>query len=433
MAPTIVFIGAGSTIFAKNLMGDILTFPALQTAALRLHDIDTERLAFSEQMAQRIAKTLNCTPNISATTDRRAALDGADYVITLYQVGGLEPATRTDFELPLKYGLRQTIGDTIGIGGIMRGLRNIPVLLDVLKDMEALCPDALLINCVHPMAMLTWAAKRASSVRVIGLSHSVSRAVHQVARDVNVPVEEVNYVAAGINHLTFFLKLVHHGADLYPKLWDVLHEGRVPQEHALRYDFMRHMGYFAADPSEHLSEYVPYYIKRDRPDLIAALNIPLDEYPRRLQAQYAQWDALREAMASAEAPLQIDGSHEYAPELIHSIETNTPRTVYCNVPNHGLISNLPPQAVVEVPCLVDANGPQPVQIGALPPHLAALMQTNINVQMLTVEAALTQRREHIYHAAMLDPHTAAELDLDTIRALVDDLLIAHKDFLPEYT
>ncbi len=432
MPPKITFIGAGSTVFSKNLIGDILGFPELQTAELCLHDIDAERLQFSTQMAQRIAAALNVTANITHTSDRHAALKGANYVITLFQVGGLEPATRIDFELPRKYGLRQTIGDTIGVGGIMRGLRSIPVMLDVLRDMETLCPDALLLNYVNPLAMVTWAAQRMSSIRSVGLSHSVPQTAHQIATELGVPPAEMQYVAAGIHRMAFFLKLSHHGQNLYPALWDIIHEGRIPFDNRVRYDFMRFVGYVVAESSEYFSEYVPYYIKRDRPDLIAALNIPLDEYPRRLAAQHAQWEQLSAAMDDPTAPLDIDGTHEYAPELIHSIETNTPRTIYCNVANHGLIPNLPPDCVVEVPCLVDANGPHALRVGSLPPHLAALMQTNINVQALTVEAALIRRREHIYHAAMLDPHTAAELDLDTIQALVDDLLIAHRDYLPDY-
>lgn len=433
MPPKITFIGAGSTVFAKNLIGDILSFSALQAATLCLHDTDAAELDFSRQMAHRIGMTLGVQPNITTTTDRRTALEGADYVITVFQVGGLNPTMRTDFELPRKYGLRQTIGDTIGIGGIMRGLRSVPVMLAIARDMERLCPDALLLNYVNPMAIVTWAVQRATKIHTVGMSHSIPHTAHQLADDVGVPFAEVNFRAAGINHLAFFLTFAHQGRDLYPELWQIIKDGRVPAANRVRYDFLRHVGYFATDSSERLSEFVPYYIKRDRPDLIAALNIALDDYPRRLEAETEQWQRLQTAMQSADAPLEIDGEHEFAPELIHSLETNTARTIYCNVRNQGLIDNLPQGCVVEVPCLVDANGPQPIRIGALPPHLAALMQTNINVQMLTVEAALTRRREHIYHAAMLDPHTAAELDLDTIAALVDDLLIAHRDLLPAYS
>jgi alpha-galactosidase len=434
--PKITLIGAGSTVFAKDLLGDILSFPELSESTISLHDIDKDRLYTSEIVAHKVAQALDAFPTIEATTDRRAALDGADYAICMIQVGGYEPATVIDFEVPKKYGLRQTIGDTLGIGGIMRGLRTIPVLLEMCRDMEELCPDVTFLNYVNPMAILCWAISRASKIKTVGLCHSVFLTAEDLARTIGVPIEEVNYVCAGINHMAFYLHLERRTADsvedLYPRIRQVMEEGRVPSWNRVRYEMFSRLGYFVTESSEHFAEYVPWFIKRDRADLIERLNIPLDEYPRRCEAQIAAWKALREYLEDPETTLAVERSQEYGSYIIHSLETDTPRVIYGNVPNRGLIDNLPQDCIVEVPCLVDRNGVQPTRIGALPPHLAALMQTNINVQALTVEAALTQRREHIYHAAMLDPHTGAELDLDQIYSLVDDLIEAHGGWLPAY-
>ncbi len=430
--PKIAFIGAGSTVFAKNLLGDIFLFPELAAADIRLHDIDPDRLETTELVAHKVADTTGARPAILTTTDRRRALDGADYVICMIQVGGYRPATVTDFEVPRRYGLRQTIGDTLGIGGIMRGLRTIPVLLDICRDMETLCPDALFLNYVNPMAINCWALSRASAVQTVGLCHSVQGTAAQLAADIGRPVEAINYLCAGINHLAFYLRFEQDGQDLYPELFRVVTEGRAPDWNRVRYDLLGRVGYFVTESSEHLSEYVPWYIKRDRPDLIERLNIPLDEYLRRCELQIAGWADLRRHLESMDRPLPVEHSGEYGSLIIHSIETGQPRVIYGNVPNDNLIDNLPPGCCVEVPCLVDRNGLQPTRVGSLPPQLAALMQTNINVQALTVEAALTGRQDHIYHAAMLDPHTAAELDLDQIWALVDDLIAAHGPLLPAY-
>ncbi|MFW6183597.1 MAG: alpha-glucosidase/alpha-galactosidase [Chloroflexota bacterium] len=427
----ITFIGAGSTVFAHQLLSDIFSFPELAEATISLHDIDEERLETSAMVAQHVAREAGARAVIESHLERRAALEGADYVISMFQVGGYRPATVTDFEIPKKVGLRQTIADTLGIGGIMRGLRTIPVLLDICGDMEALCPDALHLNYVNPMAINVWAATRASSVTTVGLCHSVPGTVQELARDLGVPAQEIDYVAAGINHMAFYLRLERDGQNLYPRLQQIIEEDRVPEHNRVRYEMLRRLGYFVTESSEHFSEYVPWFIKRDRPDLLETYNIPLDEYMRRCEAQIAQWETVREALlAGDETPLQKEMSVEYAPRIIHSMETGTPRTVYGNVPNQGLIDNLPPECCVEVPCLVDANGIQPTRVGSLPPQLAALMQSNINVQALTVEAALSGRREHVYHAAMMDPHTAAELDLEQIWALVDELMEAHGELIP---
>ena len=428
----ITFIGAGSTVFARNLLGDILSFPELAGSTISLFDIDSERLATSELVARKVTEALRAPAVIEATTDRAKALDGADYAINMIQVGGYEPCTVTDFEVPKKYGLRQTIADTSGIGGIMRGLRTIPVLLDIATDMERLCPDALLLNYANPMAMNCWALNRATSIANVGLCHSVQGTAHQLARDLGVPVEEITYLAAGINHMSFYLTFRRGDEDLYPAIHQVRAEGRVPDWNRVRYEVLHHLGHFVTESSEHFAEYVPWFIKRDRPDVIERLNIPLDEYPRRCEEQIAGWEAER-ARLEAGAEFDVRRSAEYGSLIIHSVETGTPRVVYGNVENAGLIDNLPAGCTVEVPCVVDRNGVQPTRIGALPPQLAALISTNVNVQALTVEAALTGRRDHVYHAALLDPHAAAELDPDQIRSMVDDLLDEHGAWVPALT
>ena len=431
--PKISFIGAGSTVFAKNLLGDILSFPELHDAEISLFDIDSERLQTSEVVARKVAETLDASPRIETTTDRERSLDGADYAICMIQVGGYRPGTVTDFEVPKRYGLRQTIADTLGIGGIMRGLRTIPVLLEMASDMERLCPDVTFLNYVNPMAMNCWALARASRIRTVGLCHSVQGTAEQLARDIGVPIGEINYVCAGINHMAFYLTFERAGEDLYPRIRQVVEEDRVPDWNRVRYDLLGRLGYFVTESSEHLAEYLPYFIKRDRPDLIERYNVPLDEYIRRCEEQIKGWQSLRRELEDPTVTLPVERSHEYGSLIIHSLETGEPRVVYGNVPNEHLIDDLPLGCCVEVPCLVDKNGIQPTRIGSLPPQLAALMQTNVNVQALTVEAALTGEREHVYHAAMLDPHTAAELDLDQIWSLVDDLIEAHGDWLPPFT
>lgn len=469
--PKIVLIGAGSTVFAKNLIGDILAYPELAEATITLHDIDEQRLHTTRVVAERLAKSRGAHPTIEAQPDRRAALDGADYAISMFQVGGYQPSTVLDFEIPKRYGLRQTIADTLGIGGIMRGLRTIPVFLDIAADMAQLCPDAWLLNYVNPMAIITWALASATKVKSVGLCHSVQSTAEKLAEDIGVPLDEIHYVCAGINHMAFYLRFWRRtpdgrDEDLYPGLHQVVAEGRVPDWNRVRYEMLERLGYFVTESSEHFAEYVPWFIKRDRPDLIEQFNIPLDEYITRCEVQIASWELVRKAMTDPAAigeqdvrafvqylrdqgmrdkvidwtvaqAMEFDNparSHEYGSGIIHSIETGVPRVIYGNLQNRGLIDNLPQGCAVEVPCLVDANGIQPTRIGALPAHLAALIRTQVNVQELTVQAALTRDRRSVYHAAMLDPHTAAELDLDQIWRMVDDLLDAHQrsGFLPRY-
>src|SRR5690349_12252603 len=427
----IAFIGAGSTVFARNLLNDIFSFPELGQSTISLFDIDKERLKTSEIVARNVAKAAEAKPTIEATTDRRRALDGADYAICMIQVGGYKPSTVVDFEIPKKYGLRQTIADTLGIGGIMRGLRTIPVMLDMCREMEEVCPQVTFLNYTNPMAILTWAMNRATSINTIGLCHSVQGTARQLCKDIGVPVDEVNFVCAGINHMAFYLRFERNGIDLYPLIRQAAAEGRVPDWNRVRYEMLTRLGYFVTESSEHFAEYTPYFIKTTHPELIERFNVPLDEYIRRCENQIAGWHKMK-AEFESDKPVEVHRSHEYGSLIIQSLETGEPRVIYGNVRNDDLISNLPDGCCVEVPVLVDKNGLQPTRVGALPPQLAALMQTNINVQALTVEAALTGKREHIYHAAMLDPHTAAELDLDQIWALVDDLLAAHSDLLPAY-
>lgn len=429
--PKVVMIGAGSTVFAKNLLGDLLSFPELARCRLTLFDIDPARLRDSEAVARRVAAALDAAPTFEVTTDRARALDGADYALNMIQVGGYQPCTVTDFEIPRRHGLRQTIGDTLGIGGIMRALRTIPVLLDMARDMERLCPAVLHLSYVNPMAMNCWALARATRVRTVGLCHSVPLTARALAEDVGVPADEVDYLVGGVNHLAFFLRLEHRGTDLYPRLHQIVAEGRVPATNRVRYEALRRLGFFPTESSEHFSEYVPWFIKRGREDLLRRFQIPLDEYPRRCVAQLAEWGALRAKLADPAVPLEVQRSVEYAAEIIAAVETGRPARVYGNVVNDGLIDDLPRGCVVEVPCLVDRNGVQPVRLGRLPPQLSALVRTSVNVQELTVEAVLQRRRDHVYHAAMMDPHTAAELDLDEIHALVEELLEAHRGWIPD--
>jgi alpha-galactosidase len=426
----ITLLGAGSTVFAKNLLGDILSFPELAQSEIRLFDIDPERLKTSEVVANKVAQALGAKPKIITTTDRKKALENADYSIAMFQVGGYKPSTLIDFDIPKKYGLRQTIADTLGIGGIMRGLRTIPVMLDMSRDMEEVAGDITFLNYVNPMAMNCWAMSRATTIKTVGLCHSVQGTAEQLADDIGVDIHDINYIAAGINHMAFYLKFEKDGQDLYPAIKKVLNEKRAPDWNLVRYEIYKRFGYFVTESSEHFAEYTPWFIKRDRPDLIEEFNIPLDEYIRRCENQIAGWHQLREDLITNDLPLEVNRSHEYGSLIIHSMETGQPRVVYGNVANRGLINNLPDGCCVEVPVLVDKSGLQPTKIGNLPPHLAAMMQTNINVQAMTVEAALTGKREHVYHAAAFDPHTAAELSLDQIWNLCDDLIAAHGTMIP---
>ena len=436
----LAFIGAGSTIFMKNIVCDCLQLDALKDATVSLMDIDPKRLADSERVARKLVESTGAPATIEATTDRRRALAGADFVVTAFQIGGYRPSTVIDFDIPKAYGLRQTIGDTLGVGGIMRGLRTVPHLWAVARDMAELCPDAPMLQYVNPMAINTWAlAERFPQVKQVGLCHSVQNTVLELAHDLDLPAAEIDYRVAGVNHVAFFLRLEHRGRDLYPLLRQGYHEGRLPKPPLLmprcpnrvRYEVMDHLGYFCTESSEHFAEYVPWFIKGHRPDLIDDFGIPLDEYPKRCEEQMADWGAQAEAHRAADR-VEVTKSHEFAAEMMNAIATGTPYVAYGNLPNRGQVPQLPMGAAVETPCLIDANGVQPTTVTGIPPQLVALMRTQINVQELTVRALLDENVDHIYHAACLDPHTAADLDLRQIRSLVTDLLAAHGDWIPDW-
>lgn len=443
-SPKITFVGAGSTVFAKNLIGDILSYPELAESNLTLFDIDAERLTTSEIVANKLAQNLSAKPLIEATLDRRRAFDGADYVISMFQVGGYKPSTVIDFEVPRKYGLRQTIGDTLGVAGVMRALRTIPVFQSMLAEMEELCPNALHINYVNPMAMNCWAMNHSSNIATVGLCHSVQHTAKDLANDIGVPIDQIDYLCAGINHLAFYTKFERAGEDLYPRIREVARRGAIPERghasrsdggviglsDAVRYKVLDALGYFVTESSEHFSEYVPWFIKQGRDDLIKDFGIPLDEYLRRCEHQLAGWHSLRAELEDPKTELTACRSDEYGAMIVHAMHTDTPSLIYGNVANNGLITNLPGACVVEVPCDVDAKGIQPRAIGKMPPQLTALMQTNINVQALTVEAVMTGNPEHIYHAVLMDPMTAAVLSMDEVHSMVDEMLEAHADYLP---
>jgi len=427
--PKITFIGAGSVVFTYHLLGDIFSFPELTACDIALMDIDPERLRIAEIMAHKVAEKLGAHPKISTYQDRKAALEGADYAINMIQVGGY-PSTLIDFEVPKRYGLQQTIADTLGIGGIFRALRTIPVMLDMCRDMEEVCPGVTFLNYVNPMAMNTWAVLQATKITTAGLCHSVQGTAGQLAQYMGIPAAELTYRCAGINHLAFYLELEHKGQDAYPLLRQAAQREEIWRCDPVRFELFKRLGYFVTESSEHNAEYNPYFIRRDRPDLVERFQVPIDEYLRRCQAQNLWWEQMRQQLLDGTADFTPERSNEYAALIIHSMETNTLRVIYGNVLNRDLITNLPQGCCVEVPCLVDRNGLQPTVIGEMPPQLAALQNTNINVQGLVVEAVLTGKKEHVYHAAMFDPHTSAELTLDEIHALVDDLFQAHGEMIP---
>ena len=427
--PKITMIGAGSVVFTLNLLGDIFTFPELREGEIALMDIDEERLRVAEIMARNVAAKFDAHPTIITHADRKAALEGADYAINTIQVGGF-PSTLIDFEVPKRYGLQQTIADTMGIGGIFRALRTIPVMLAMCREMEEVCPNVTFLNYTNPMAMNTWAVSQATAIKTVGLCHSVQGTAHQLSQYMGIPENELTYLCAGINHMAFYLELKHNGKDAYPLLREVSAKKAIWERDPVRFELFKRLGYFVTESSEHSAEYNPYFIRRDRPEAIDRFSVPIDEYINRCYAQNFWWEMMRLQLLDGTVDIDPELSGEYAALIIHSMETNTPRVIYGNVLNNNLITNLPRGCCVEVPCLVDASGIQPTVIGRIPPQLAALQQTNINVQGLAVEAVLTGKKEHVYHAAMLDPHTAAELTLDEIEQLVDDLFEAHGEIIP---
>ncbi|GGM15178.1 alpha-glucosidase/alpha-galactosidase [Dactylosporangium sucinum] len=424
----ITFLGAGSVVFTRELLADLLSFDELRGVTLALHDIDPERLETAEAIARRTAEQLGATPKITASLDRRAALDGAGYVINAIQVG-MHAATVRDFEIPARYGLRQTIGDTIGVGGIFRALRTFPVLAGIAADMRAVCPDAWLLNYTNPMAMnIAYLAAIAPDLNAVGLCHSVFWTVHDLCELVGVPLDEVDYRAAGVNHQAWLLRWEHRGESLYPRL-DAAIDADPQLRRRVRMDMYHRLGYFPTETSEHSSEYVPWYLHHNSE--IERLRIPVGEYVRISEGNLADYSATRAAVLAGE-PLDLHrDATEYAPQVIHSMETGTLRRIHANVANRGLISNLPAGFAVEVPCVVDRLGVRPEAVGDLPPQCAAVNRGFVSVGELTVRAALDGDPRLVRQAAMVDPNTAATLTVEQIWALCDDLTAAHGALLPE--
>ena len=433
--PKITFMGAGSTVFAKNVLGDSMMTPALAESTIALYDIDADRLNESRLMLDTINKNNGSKAKIETylgVENRKAALKGANYVVDAIQVGGYDPCTITDFEIPKKYGLKQTIADTLGIGGIFRALRTIPVLFDFAKDMEEVCPDAWFLNYTNPMAMLSGAMQRYTGVKTVGLCHSVQVCCEGLMKGLGMDYDEsVQWKVAGINHQAWLLEVTKDGVDLYPEIKRRAAARTEKHTDMVRYEIMKRFGYYVTESSEHNSEYMPYFIKDKYPELIDRFNIPLDEYPRRCIKQIADWAARRDELLK-DPHLTHERSREYASYIMEAMETNVPFKFGGNVLNTGLITNLPQNACVEVPCMADKSGVVPTYVGALPEQCAAMNRTNINVQLLTIEAAVTKKKDYIYQAAMMDPHTAAELSIDDIVAMCDDLIAAHEGWLPEY-
>ncbi|MEU9875666.1 alpha-glucosidase/alpha-galactosidase [Streptomyces phaeochromogenes] len=421
----IAFVGAGSVVFTQGLLADLFAFPELGHARIALHDIDEERLATAEGAARHIADERGAKPTVTAHLDRRAALEGADFVVNTVQVG-MNEATRTDFDVPARYGVRQTIGDTLGIGGIFRALRTFPVLRGLAEDMAELCPDAQLLNYTNPMAMnVLYLSRIAPALRATGLCHSVYWTMHDLSQLVGVPFEEVSYLAAGVNHQAWVLRFERDGRDLHPLLDAAIAED--PELlRRVRVDMYRRLGHYPTETSEHSAEYVPWYLHHDTE--IERLRLPVGAYLEIIEENTADYERTRRALL-AEAPLPVEGTMEYAPQVIHSVVTGTPRTIYGNVPNRGLIDNLPADSVVEVPCLADALGVQPTRVGSLPPQCAALNSAYVSVTDLVVRAATDGDPRHIRHAAMADPATAAALPVERIWDLCDDLVRAHRELL----
>ena len=448
--PKITFMGAGSTVFARNVIGDCMLRDALRDSEFMLYDIDKERLAESEYILNVINKNVNNgrakIKTALGVDNRQKALTGSDFVINAIQVGGYEPSTVIDFEIPKKYGLRQTIADTLGIGGIFRALRTIPVMLDFAHDIEKVAPNAWFLNYTNPMCMLTGAMLQGSSVKTVGLCHSVQCCVETLLKDLDMDASperlaRIRSKIAGINHMAWLLEITEDGKDLYPEIKKVAAEklkvwrkAKTKEEKSgdmIRLQMMLHFGYYITESSEHNAEYHPWWIKSRYPELIDEFNIPLDEYPRRCINQIAAWKK-QYAELKDDPNLGHELSREYGSGIINAITTNTPFQIGGNVMNNGFIPNLPSNAVVEVPCLVDGAGVQGTYVGNLPEQCAAMNRSNINVQLLTIEAALTRKKERIYQAAMLDPHTAAELSLDDIVAMCNDLIKAHGNMLPKF-
>ena len=449
----LTIIGAGSAVFTKNIFTDLMFIDEFKKMDIALVDIDKKRLKISHELLDVIAKKLNASPNIKSYTDRREALVGSDFIQSTIQVGGYKPSTVIDFDIPKQFGLRQTIADTLGIGGIMRGLRTIPVLVDIGKDIMNLCPNALWLQYVNPMCSNMIAINNACpGIKTVGLCHSVQGTAEMLAKDLNEKIEDIDYLCAGINHMAFYKKFLKKNGDkeedLYPRLKkladEIVNDKKISSRsmekdresdkvlhEKVRYEILRRFGYFVTESSEHFAEYVPWFIKNNRQDLIDKYKIPIEEYIDRCKNNIELWNNLEKDMTPIYNQ-SLKRSNEYASYIMDAVVNNKEITINGNVMNKGYIDNLPSNCCVEVPCLVNSNGNTPQSTGRLPEHLAALMRTNINVQILTAEAALTKKKEHIYHAAMLDPLTGANLSIDEIYSMVDRLIEEHHNYLPQY-
>ena len=449
----LTIIGAGSAVFTKNIFTDLMFIDEFKKMDIALVDIDEKRLKISHELLDVIAKKFNASPNIKSYTDRREALVGSDFIQSTIQVGGYKPSTVIDFDIPKQFGLRQTIADTLGIGGIMRGLRTIPVLVDIGKDIMDLCPNALWLQYVNPMCSNMIAINNACpGIKTVGLCHSVQGTAEMLAKDLNEKIEDIDYLCAGINHMAFYKKFLKKNGDkeedLYPRLKkladEIVNDKKISSRsmekdresdkvlhEKVRYEILRRFGYFVTESSEHFAEYVPWFIKNNRQDLIDKYKIPIEEYIDRCKNNIELWNNLEKDMTPIYNQ-SLKRSNEYASYIMDAVVNNKEVTINGNVMNKGYIDNLPSNCCVEVPCLVNSNGNTPQSTGRLPEHLAALMRTNINVQILTAEASLTKKKEHIYHAAMLDPLTGANLSIDEIYSMVDRLIEEHHNYLPQY-
>jgi len=449
----LTIIGAGSAVFTKNIFTDLMFINEFKKMDIALVDIDEKRLKISHDLLNIVASKLNASPNIKSYTDRKAALKGSDFVQTTIQVGGYKPSTIIDFEIPNKFGLKQTIADTLGIGGIMRGLRTVPILLEIAKDIIDICPNALWLQYVNPMCINMIAINKTyPEINTIGLCHSVQGTAEMLAKDLNEKIDNIEYECAGINHMAFYTKFnkknTNGHLDLYPKLKQLAEDIIVDKKKStrtiikesesnkflhekVRYEVLRRFGYFVTESSEHFAEYVPWFIKKNRDDLIKQYEIPIEEYLDRCKNNIKIWKDLDKDMSPIKnQPLKR--SNEYASYIMDAYINNNEVKINGNIINNKYIDNLPENCCVEVPCIINSNGYQPKKVGRLPEHLAALMRTNINVQILTAEAAITKKREHIYHAAMLDPLTGANLSIDEIYSMVNELIEAHGSYLPKY-
>jgi len=425
----VAMIGAGSVVFSKNLTGDILSYPEFKDATLSYMDIDKDRLNVGAALCQKAAKALGATPKIEATMDRRKALAGADFVINMVQIGGMD-STLVDFEIPRKYGLNFTIADTTGPGGLFRALRTYPMLKGLCADMMDICPNAMLLNYSNPMSMNMQTITRTSSIRAVGLCHSVQGTLDQLLGYIGEKSPEVEFICAGINHMAFYTTLKKAGIDLYPRIFAAMANPTVYNTNAVRFEMMKVLGYFVTESSEHNAEYSPYFIPRGKA-VIQKYGVPLDEYLQRCDGIIDEFARMKE-LCTGDAPIKVERSHEYGSSIIHSMATGQPRVVYGNMPNNGAVSNLPASAIVEVPTLVDRAGCQLTRVGELPPQLVAYMMPHVQQHELFIRAAMLGRRDHVYQAAMFDPLTAATLTLDKIVEMCDELIAAHGNLLPKF-